>query len=85
MITYDRSTLEQIQEHFPEVKFSSHCSDLYLEYSTELNNFLKENLPESALKNMTYFTDNIDKKRWIELPFHYDEYFSKRFRGADKL
>lgn len=57
------------------VKIDSHESDLYAEATPEAIE-LSKNEP-----NRSFFTSQIDGKRWIEIPFAYMPYWEKKSGG----
>ena len=76
MIDYNKCTIKQIKEVFPNVEHDSWCSDLYVKHTPEIFSWLKNNL--QFPKNMTTFINRIDKSLWIDIPFHYTtEYYNR--------
>lgn len=71
---------EQIKTalNLPEEDFSNYCSDLYVKHSKEVEQWLKDNY--DYFRNCNLFHSQVDKKRWIEIPFGYmDEDYANRF------
>ena len=61
--------------HLTDDNFGYHESDLYVKYSPEVYKWLNENLEHP--KNMEFFINQIDKKRWIDIPFMNDSFWEK--------
>jgi hypothetical protein len=61
--------LEQIQKQFPDIEYSTYESDLYVKAVDGVEQWLKENY--KYYTNIKPFTSEIDKTRWLDIPFGY--------------
>jgi hypothetical protein len=62
-------------------EIENHCSDLYVHFTPEVLKRVKA----SGLK-FSLFTNLIDKRLWIEVPFAYDPWWDRRrSAGTDTL
>lgn len=76
-----RTLKEQLKHYLdlPESNFDSHQSDLYVKYSPEVCNWLKENY--QYWNNCKTFTSQIDKCKWLDIPFAYEEHFYEKHKN----
>lgn len=74
------SLKNQILTAFPNMNdedFDKHETDLYVRYSPEVDNWLKQNY--EFYKNITTFKSNVDNQRWFDIPFAaWDEKYGKK-------
>lgn len=64
-----------IQLGMKENEIDSHCSDLYVKVNSISKKFVESEY--QFPKNVTTFIDNIDHVRWYDIPFAYEEYYTK--------
>jgi len=76
---------EQIQKalNVPEDFFSNHCSDLQILYNDEIISWLRANY--KFMQNVEIHVSDVEGQSWygkvfIEIPFAFDEYHSKRIK-----
>lgn len=67
---------QQLIEKFPDLQKDHHESDLYIEYTPEVWEYLKENY--EFFKNCSTFFSTEDQKRWIDIPFAFDQFWNKK-------
>jgi hypothetical protein len=70
MLKKGGSIKEQLKKKFnlkEDEDIDTNYSDLYVRYSPEVKKWLDENLDYP--QNMEFFTSQIDKTRWIDIPF----------------
>lgn len=67
--------LQQILIKYPDTKYSTWQSDLYIKHSKEVMNYIKS--IHSSLSNIKTFIDNIDNELYIDIPFGYFAEFLK--------
>lgn len=57
----------------------THCSDIYVLSTPETEQIVSKYYQDNGLDNMsTHFIDNITHRRFIEIPFGYQEYFEQK-------
>jgi hypothetical protein len=63
-----------------------HYSDLYVRYTPAaakvIDDYRKENNLMSGWGLCTFFTNQVEGGRWIDLPFFYYPYFTERDHGT---
>lgn len=57
------------------VKVANHYSDLYVEVNETSTKLIKD---YEFKRNVTSFFNQVEKKRWYDIPFAYDPYWVKR-------
>ncbi len=61
------------------LEYDTHESDLYVKDGPEIQELLKDYKYRS---NVTGFISNIDKKRWLDIPFAFDPWWDRAERIA---
>ena len=66
--------------NIPEDDFSNHCSDLYLLWTKESEQYLRSNY--EYWSNVEIYTSNVKGQEWFgkrffDIPFAYTEYHTK--------
>jgi len=56
-------------------EIDSHESDLYVKHSEEVWKIVK-----ASGQEFVFFTDNIHREQWIEVPFAFDPYWEAKSR-----
>lgn len=60
----------------------TYCSDIYVLSTPETERIVAEYYKNEGCENMsTHFMDNLTHRRFIEIPFAYQEYYNQKERS----
>jgi len=81
----EQSLYQRLQSAMRPGDISSHYSDLYVRYTPEAAAVIAEWKQEKQLTGWgmcSFFTNQVEGGRWIDIPFAFDPYWEAHLRPA---